>query len=133
MVHTTESDISSSDTIATGRGDAALWLPHSPESSRTFRFLEKIRDKYSIDISSYHDLYKWSTDHIDKFWSEVWDETEVCGYKGNHVVDTSLPPPANPLWFAEAKVNYAENMLRCRSASKAALIEIRMFSHDCAA
>ncbi|KAI0921855.1 hypothetical protein AcW1_004282 [Taiwanofungus camphoratus] len=100
-----------------------LYNPPSPESSRVFQFLKRVNTRHHLALSSYYDLYKWSTSNIDQFWSAVWDDTEVCGSKGAHVVDVSSLPPSNPPWFSDAKVNYAENMLRCRSSEKTALIE----------
>ena len=105
-----------------------LYSPTNPEASRTFQFLNRINAEYSLSLSTYHDLYKWSTDHIDKFWSAVWDETGVIGDKGNHIVNIDAAPPENPPWFADAKVNYAENMLRCRSSEKTALVQASRFS-----
>lgn len=103
-----------------------LYTPPSPEQSRVFQFLRRINAQHSLTLSSYSDLYKWSIDNIDKFWSEVWDDTDVIGEKGSLVVDSSALPPANPAWFSEAKLNYAENMLRCRSQDKIALVEASM-------
>jgi len=45
-------------------------------------------------LRDYHDLYTWSITNIDKFWSLVWDFTNIIGYKGNHVVDSSALPPS---------------------------------------
>lgn len=106
--------------------DSLLYTPASPERSKVFQFLKHINARYSVTLASYFDLYKWSTANIDKFWSEVWDETDVIGEKGKHIVDISVLPPANPAWFSDAKLNYAENMLRCRSTQKVALIEASM-------
>ncbi|OBZ76479.1 Acetoacetyl-CoA synthetase [Grifola frondosa] len=102
---------------------SALYSPPSPEDSRTFQFLKRINAEHSLPLSSYFDLYKWSIAKIDHFWSAVWDETDIIGFKGAHVVDSAALPPANPPWFSEAKLNYAENMLRCRSSAKIALIQ----------
>ena len=93
------------------------------ESTRTHRFLKGVNAKYGLALATYFDLWRWSITRIDAFWSEVWDETGVVGHKGSHVVDASALPPANPTWFAEAKINWSENMLRCRSPRKLALIE----------
>ena len=106
----------------------ALWTPTTPEATRTFTFLDRINAEHSLSLSNYFDLYKWSTAHIDKFWSAVWDETDIIGFKGDHVVDTDAQPPENPPWFTQAQVNYAENMLRCRSSEKTALVQASMFS-----
>ena len=108
--------------------DKALWTPTSPETSATFRFLNRINAEHSLALSSYYDLYKWSVENIDQFWSAVWDATEVVGHKGAHVVDTAAQPPANPAWFKEAQVNWAENMLQCRAPDRTALVQASMFS-----
>jgi hypothetical protein len=79
--------------------DIPLYRPSKPEASATFRFLNRVNSKFGLSLASYHDLYIWSTTHIGDFWSAVWDETGVIGHKGNHVVDPTALPPANPPWF----------------------------------
>ncbi|KAI0677532.1 acetoacyl-CoA synthetase [Trametes maxima] len=101
----------------------ALYTPSSPESSRTFQFMTRINADRGLSLSTYYDLYTWSTQNIDLFWSAVWDDTRIVGHKGGHVVDRNASPPENPPWFADARVNYAENMLRCRSSDKIALVQ----------
>jgi acetoacetyl-CoA synthetase len=100
-----------------------LYQPPSPESSRIFKFLRNVNTKYDLSLSSYFDLYKWSCTQLDQFWGTVWDETGVIGHKGNHIVDSSTKPPANPPWFSDAQVNWAENMLQCRLPGKTAVIQ----------
>jgi acetoacetyl-CoA synthetase len=102
----------------------ALFIPRSPQLTRTFRLLERVNQQYGSSLVSYSDLFEWSTgDALDKFWSIVWDETDILGVKGDHIVDTSAKPDANPAWFPDAQLNWAENMLRCRSSDRCALIE----------
>ncbi|TRM67569.1 hypothetical protein BD626DRAFT_479170 [Schizophyllum amplum] len=100
-----------------------LLVPEDVESSPTYRFMRKVNEQYNLSLSSYRELYLWSTANIDSFWSTVWDETNVKGIKGCHVVDTTARPPDNPAWFADAKLNWAENMLVCRSPDKVALVQ----------
>ncbi|EKM59066.1 uncharacterized protein PHACADRAFT_113281 [Phanerochaete carnosa HHB-10118-sp] len=100
-----------------------FFTPSHVESAPTHRFIERVNAKYDLSLETYYDLYRWSTTEIDKFWSETWDFTGVVGHKGTHVVDMAATPPDNPAWFAEARLNWAENMLRCRSPAKTALIE----------
>jgi acetoacetyl-CoA synthetase len=107
-------------------GELPLYRPAHPETSCTFEFLRRVNDKYGMSMASYHQLYNWSTTQIDDFWASVWDATAVVGHKGNHVVDKSATPSANPPWFSQAKVNWAENMLQCRSSQKIALIQASM-------
>ncbi|KAF8974552.1 acetoacetyl-CoA synthetase [Flammula alnicola] len=105
--------------------ESPLFQPSNADvqSSATFRFLRQVNAAHGLNLQSYFDLYKWSTTQLDAFWRMVWDETNVIGEKGSHVVDNAALPPANPVWFADARVNWAENMLRCRLDDKMALIE----------
>ncbi|KAF8484292.1 hypothetical protein JB92DRAFT_3029847 [Gautieria morchelliformis] len=104
-------------------GEKPLWIPHSPHGTRTSRFRDSVNAKCGLSLSSYEDLYRWSVENIADFWSTVWDETGVVGDKGAHVVDRHATPADNPVWFSAARVNWAENMLCCRSA-RTALISI---------
>src|ERR1700730_17122091 len=94
------------------------------EQATALKFLQTVNRRFNLDLRSYHDLYTWSTSYIDLFWTAVWDETDVIGFRGSHVVDTHALPADNPSWFSEARLNWAENMLRCRSPDKVALIQI---------
>lgn len=113
--------------------DAPLWTPPNPESTRTYTLLRSVNTRHQLSppLKTYTDLYQWSIDHVDLFWDAVWDETGIVGEKGEggmvHVVDTTKKPCDNPAWFEGAKVNWAENMLRCRDESKVALIEAGPF------
>lgn len=133
--------VSLRDTLMAYKDDQQpLYRPINPQDTATFRFLSLVNSTHNLRLSTYHDLYNWSTAYVDKFWSLVWDFTGVVGHKGAHVVDNSAPPSANPPWydrflirlspclssrrrFSGAKLNWAENMLRCRRADKVALIQ----------
>ncbi|KAJ7507822.1 acetoacetyl-CoA synthetase [Mycena galericulata] len=103
--------------------EAPLYTPQNPETSATFQFRNRVNAKFGLSLDTYHDLYLWSTSHIAHFWSEVWDATSIIGDKGNHVVDESVNISENPPWFTDARINWAENMLYCRSTEKVALIQ----------
>ncbi|KDQ64516.1 hypothetical protein JAAARDRAFT_145328 [Jaapia argillacea MUCL 33604] len=108
---------------ASSDSESPLYSPPLPHLSRSFQFLSDINAHYSLHLSSYHDLYNWSVTKVDQFWSNVWDQTNVIGHKGSHVVDNAALPSQNPAWFSEAKLNWAENILRVRSPHKVALIQ----------
>jgi len=96
-----------------------LWSPQDHLGTRTSRFRSLVNRKYGLSLSSYEEFYKWSIDNIADFWSTVWDETGVVGFKGDHIVDSAARPSDNPSWFSQAKLNWAENMLRDRSTHPA--------------
>ncbi len=66
----------------------------------------------------YADLWQWSVDEPEAFWSKLWDFAGVIGEKGTKIlVDRQKMPGAD--WFPEARLNYAENLLRYRDAGEA--------------
>ncbi|MCB4360201.1 acetoacetate--CoA ligase [Quatrionicoccus australiensis] len=66
----------------------------------------------------YADLWQWSVGEPEAFWSKLWDFTGVIGEKGTKIlVDREKMPGAD--WFPEARLNYAENLLRYRDESEA--------------
>ncbi|ORX38666.1 hypothetical protein BD324DRAFT_577506 [Kockovaella imperatae] len=90
-----------------------LWSPSHPERAQSTLFRNHINSKYSLSLSSYEELWRWSCDHRADFWSEVWDWEQVIGSKGSEpYTDESVPPSSNPLWFPGASFNWAENQLR---------------------
>lgn len=103
-----------------------LWRPSEEaiSQSRMEQFRKFVNVRHHLNLQDYEELFDWSIGHVCDFWSDVWDETGVIGEKGTHVVDEKALPVDNPQWFKEAKLNWAENMLRCRDTNKIALIEM---------
>jgi acetoacetyl-CoA synthetase len=61
----------------------------------------------------YADLWRWSVDQPEAFWSMLWNFCGVLGERGGEtVLNAGRMPGAR--WFPEARLNYAENLLRCR-------------------
>ncbi|KAJ8086639.1 hypothetical protein PM082_005462 [Marasmius tenuissimus] len=94
------------------------------------QFRDRVNSKFGLSLASYEQLYEWSTSCIDDFWSTVWEETNIIGHMGNQVVDRNAKPSDNPSWFADARLNWAENMLQCRSYSRTALIQATEPTND---
>ncbi len=63
--------------------------------------------KYSEDFKN---LWKWSINNPEIFWSEVWDFTKIKGLKGKKVIKKNKIFYKNK-FFPESKLNYAENLL----------------------
>ncbi|RXK34998.1 acetoacetate-CoA ligase [Tremella mesenterica] len=90
-----------------------LWSPPSELGCQTTLFRRHINQTYNLSLDTYEDLWRWSCHNRSDFWSQVWDHHSVIGHKGSApYVDESLPPSANPLWFEQAHLNWAENQLR---------------------
>ncbi|KAJ3219364.1 hypothetical protein HDU67_001583 [Dinochytrium kinnereticum] len=99
----------------------ALWTSISPSSITEFR--NYVNKKYDLQLKAYDDLYDWSIESITDFWAAVWEYSDIISSsKYETVLDTTVKMDAIPKWFAGAKLNYAENLLRYRD-DQVALIE----------
>ena len=91
-----------------------IWQPSnkSKKSSNLSRFIKLVNQRYSQSIKTeYQDIWNWSVNNIESFWSLIWDFTEIKGIKGTKISENlGLMPGAK--FFPEAKLNYAENLLR---------------------
>ena len=75
------------------------------------RFIEQVNQKQGKSIAGYASLYQWSIDEKENFWAEIWDFCAVIGDPGNRVlIDGDQIEKAR--WFPDARLNFAENLLR---------------------
>jgi acetoacetyl-CoA synthetase len=93
-----------------------LWQP-SAERIRTANMSElmaALGREYDVSFAGYADFHRWTVQEPEKFWLHVWDACDVRGESGDVVVqDQDKMPGAR--WFPEAKLNFAENLLRPRA------------------
>ncbi|MEO7761619.1 MAG: acetoacetate--CoA ligase, partial [Casimicrobiaceae bacterium] len=97
-----------------------LWTP-SPERIARANLTElqrRIGQRTGASVSDYASLHQWSIDNIEAFWREIWD---FCGVVGDGpgertVVDRDRMPGAR--FFPDAKINFAENLLRPAKAGE---------------
>jgi acetoacetyl-CoA synthetase len=93
-----------------------LWQP-SPEriaKSNISAFIKLVNKRWQAGVADSTALYEWSVSQPEQFWTSVWD---FCGViaerRGERVlVDGDKMPGAQ--WFPDARLNFAENLLRRR-------------------
>ncbi|MGA7985211.1 MAG: acetoacetate--CoA ligase [Burkholderiales bacterium] len=88
--------------------DEPLWTPNPARAARTgmAQFMAR-----AGGFADYDSLHRWSVDEREKFWSLLWDFCGVQGDKGGRaLVDGDRMPGAQ--WFPDAKLNFAQNLLR---------------------
>jgi acetoacetyl-CoA synthetase len=98
-----------------------LWQP-SPariEATNLHRFMQFLREREGIEPPDYATLHRYSMEQLESFWLAVWD---FCGVvaetRGERVLaDGEKMPGAR--FFPEARLNFAENLLRRRDDSDA--------------
>jgi acetoacetyl-CoA synthetase len=91
-----------------------IWQPSQEaiENAQITQFARHLVRKHRLELNTYPEFYRWTVENPETFWSEVWD---FCGViapkKGSTVlVDGDRMPGAK--WFPEARLNFAENLLR---------------------
>jgi acetoacetyl-CoA synthetase len=90
-----------------------LWQPgeRAIEEAQVTQFARQVIRKRRLDLNSYSDFYRWTVDNPEEFWTDVWDFCGVIGKRGSTVlVDGGKMPGAS--WFPEARLNFAENLMR---------------------
>jgi acetoacetyl-CoA synthetase len=93
-----------------------LWSP-SPQrvhSSNMFHFMQWINARHGQYFTRYDQLHRWSVEHIAGFWESWW---HYAGIKASRpfrrVLDDATKMPGAK-WFEDARLNFAENLLRYR-------------------
>ncbi|MDC0628106.1 acetoacetate--CoA ligase [Pelagibacteraceae bacterium] len=59
----------------------------------------------------FKDLWKWSVDNPELFWSKFWDYSKIIGDKGSEVIKKNKIFNKTK-FFPDSKINYSENILK---------------------
>lgn len=88
-----------------------LWTPPVDvrQTSRIGAYLRFLKERRGLDFATYDDLWTWSTEDLPGFWSSIWEFFELPGVPGTVLADAHMPGAE---WFPEARLNYAEQVLR---------------------
>ncbi|MHA1575878.1 MAG: AMP-binding protein, partial [Candidatus Thorarchaeota archaeon] len=98
-----------------------IWKPskHTIEHANVTRFIGSINAHHNLSISGYDELYKWSIDNAEDFWAAMWDFGNILTSQKYKTVVDDLSKLPGAKWFPEARLNFAENLLRYRDDSEA--------------
>ena len=97
-----------------------MWTP-SPEriaQANITAFMSVVRDTCGADVRDYASLWQWSIDEPEAFWRAVWSYCGVIGTPGDRVLAHAGRMPGAK-WFPDARLNFAENLLRRRDGTVA--------------
>ncbi|AUN95093.1 acetoacetate--CoA ligase [Pseudazoarcus pumilus] len=97
--------------------DRPMWAPkpeHVARSAMTC-FARQVALRHGACVADYAGLHRWSVEHRAEFWGAVWDFCEVIGQRGESVLESRDAMPGAK-WFPEARLNFAENLLRRRDS-----------------
>ena len=96
--------------------DEPLWRPGAARvaASNMSRFTRRAEAVSGRNFKSYSELHDWSITEPGAFWNEVWKFTGVRASRLADAPVKHLDRFPGAVWFAGAKLNYAENLLRYR-------------------
>ncbi|EEY99060.1 acetoacetyl-CoA synthetase [Vibrio sp. RC586] len=96
-----------------------LWIPSQERisTSNLQQFIQHVNQQGET-FDSYQALHQWSITESSRFWLEVWQFCDVIGHRGDSLMSEGLPrfgneiyPARDSIWFPQAELNYAENLL----------------------
>ncbi len=98
-----------------------LWTP-SPErvaNANATAFMDFVSKRHGLELRDWPALHRWSVERLEEFWVAVWDFCGVVAQtRGERVLmDGEKMPGAR--FFPDARLNFAENLLRRNDGSDA--------------
>ena len=90
-----------------------LWNPSAVRiaAAKLTAFQKFVETRHQQSFADYEALHRWSIDSREQFWCDVWDFCEVIGEPGQTVLLNGERMPGAQ-WFPQARLNFAENLLR---------------------
>jgi acetoacetyl-CoA synthetase len=100
-----------------------LWEPSDEWIARTTlsRYREWLGSERGLSFGSYEELWQWSVDDLEGFWSSVAKFFDVRFSSGGDVVlgDRSMPGAE---WFPGSEISYAEHVFRGKDDDAVAIL-----------
>ena len=97
-----------------------IWSPGPArrQTANIRRFIDLLRTEVDPEIHDYWDLYRFSLAQPEQFWRAIWEFGAVVGKPGDVTLQRGQEI-RDARWFPEARLNFAENLLRYRDAEPA--------------
>jgi acetoacetyl-CoA synthetase len=100
-----------------------LWEPSAEliERSRLTEFARWLERERGLTFAGYGELWQWSVDDLDGFWSAIWDFFEVrADGDPSPVLGSREMPGAR--WFPNTALNYAEHVFAGKDDETVAIL-----------
>ena len=93
-----------------------LWTP-SPEriaGANLTRYRRMLADDLGVAAPDYPSLHRWSVENPEDFWCSIWDFCGVIAETRGATVLADGDKMPGARWFPDARLNFAQNLLRRR-------------------
>ncbi|HMG91434.1 MAG TPA: acetoacetate--CoA ligase [Chryseolinea sp.] len=100
-----------------------LWTPSSDfiRQSNISNYIQWLKDKKDLVFSGYEELWQWSVDQTDEFWTSLFQYFSIL-YDGEISQVTNGKPMPNAEWFPGISLSYAEHIFSRKSEDHPAII-----------
>jgi acetoacetyl-CoA synthetase len=98
-----------------------LWQPSQAhiDATNMTAFRKRVEADWGVSLPDSKALWQFSVTEIEKFWTSVWDDAGIIAEtRGERVIDDAYKMPGAK-WFPEARLSFAENLLRNRGDGEA--------------
>ena len=100
-----------------------LWDPPAEprERARMTEFIAWLRAERGLELDRYEDLWQWSVDDLDGFWSAIWEffDVQADGDPGQVLGSREMPGAE---WFPDTRLNYAEHVFAGKDDAETAIL-----------
>ncbi len=109
------------DAIVSDQDTKILWQPSEDRVRQTniTGFIEAAEDDWHVTIGDFEGLYKFSIEESERFWQSLIDFAAVSAETWGTVVLENPDQMPGAVWFPDARLSYAENLLRRRDDADA--------------
>ena len=103
-----------------------LWQPSAERIARSqlAQFTAFVKARFpEAEVSDYQQLHQWSITATEDFWRSIWDYCDVISSQSSERVVTDRDRMLGASWFPDARLNFAENLLR-RCGDSTAIVSL---------
>ncbi len=100
-----------------------LWSPSAEraDASQMRAFWRRAEESAGRRFPTWNDLHAWSVSDVEAFWELAWSFCELIGERGTGPGTVDLERMPGARFFPEARLSFAENLLRRRDDAPALL------------
>lgn len=102
-----------------------LWTPSAErvEASHVEIFRHRVNERFSTKLDSFSDLHDWSVNHSTDFWVLLWEYADIISETRGSVVLENEHAMPGARWFPQARLNFAQNLLRSDTDAPALIFQ----------
>ncbi len=94
-----------------------LWQPSEKriKSTQMYAFMNQVNKTYDKNLKEYPDLWQWSVDHLEDFWTIAWDFLKITTSQTYDTVIENPDKMPGARFFTNSKLNFAQNLLKFKN------------------